>query len=147
MEIQGPRAGRSRTFHLPADGEGFGQNGQTSKNVIAALIPQAAGSGQPGRAGDGAWTSRIVDHVTRHRHSHEAAYFFPAFVRFFRAPPGRLFVTRSYHIPTPATRAWWRGSCEPTRALSWCRFESATCVLLHLYAICVLRPYQRRNHP
>jgi hypothetical protein len=39
------------------------------------------------------------------------------------------------------------GSCEPTRALSWGRFESATCVLLHLCAICVLRPYERRTPP
>ena len=43
VEIQGPRAGRSRTFHLPADGEGSGQDGQNGKNILAALIPLAVG--------------------------------------------------------------------------------------------------------
>jgi hypothetical protein len=79
-------------------GKTFSRFDSTSGEIQGSRDGQAMGLGR----------QRIVDHVTRHRHSHEAAYFFPAFVRFFRAPPGRLLVTRSYHIPTPATRACWR---------------------------------------
>ena len=64
VEIQRPRAGRSRTFHLPADGEGFGQNGQKGKNIIAALILQAVGFRAAGTGRR--WALDVNDRRPRH---------------------------------------------------------------------------------
>lgn len=64
VEIQGPRAGRSRTFHLPADGEGSGQNGQKGKNILAALILQAVGFRAAGTGRR--WGLDVKDRRPRH---------------------------------------------------------------------------------